>query len=171
MAACNCVALTNVVVLADPFHLTADPLMNPLPVTARVKARPPAVAVDGAKAVIEGDGLLMVNGELLQVPPPGAGLETVTWAVPAEAISVTRMAACNCVALMNVVVLADPFHLTVDPLMNPLPLTASVKARPPAVAVDGAKAVIEGDGLAGALTVMAPPIPADVVAVPSSKAP
>ena len=80
MAACNCVALTNVVVRLVPFQFTTDPLMNPVPFTVRVKAAVPAVAVDGDSEVIVGTGLgaAMVNGEFAEVPPPGAGLNTVT---------------------------------------------------------------------------------------------
>ena len=171
MAACSCEALTNVVVRAEPFHLTTELLMNPLPFTVRVKAAPPAVALAGDREVTVGKGLgaLMVNAELPEVPPPGAGLETVTGAVPAAAISAAEMAACNCEALTNVVVLAEPFQLTTELLMNPLPFTVRVKAAPPAVALAGDREVMEGDGLVG--TLMVPPVPVTGVTVPSTKAP
>jgi hypothetical protein len=100
-AACNCVALTNVVVRFAPFHWTTELLMNPLPLTVSVKAAPPAVALVGEIEVIAGTGLgaVMVNGELPEVPPPGAGLKTATCAVPAAAMSAAVTAACNCIAL------------------------------------------------------------------------
>jgi len=42
---------------------------------------------------MEGPALLTLNAELPEVPPPGAGVDTVTWAVPGVAISVAGMAA------------------------------------------------------------------------------
>jgi hypothetical protein len=59
--------------------------------------------------------------------------------------------------------------LTVDPLTNPVPFTVRVKAAPPAVAVGGAREVIEGSVVTG--TLMTPPLPVVVVGVPSDKAP
>ena len=87
IAACNCVALTNVVVRFVPFQLTTDPLRNPVPFTVTVKAAVPAVALDGDSELTVGIGLvvLMVKAALLEVPPPGAGLNTVTWPVPCRA--------------------------------------------------------------------------------------
>jgi len=146
MAACNCVALTKLVLRADPFQLTAEPLTNPLPFTVKVKAAPPAVALDGARELMEGPALLTLNAELPEVPP-GAGFDTVTWAVPGVATSVAAMAACNCVALIKLVLRADPFQLTTEPLTNPLPLTVKAKAAPPAVALDGARELMEGPAL------------------------
>ena len=83
--------LTKLVVRSDPFHRTTDPETNPEPLTVSVKARPPAVALDGESEVIDGAGLLMVNVAPLDVPPPGAGLNTVTVAVPVVAISLARI--------------------------------------------------------------------------------
>jgi hypothetical protein len=156
MAACNWVALTKVVVRFEPFHRTTDPLTNPLPFTVKVKAAPPAVALEGEIEVIAGTGLgaVIVKAILPQVPPPGAGLKTVTWAVPAAAISAAVMAACNCVALTNVVVRFAPFHWITELLMNPLPFTVSTNAAPPAVALVGEIELIAGTGL-GAVIVNA----------------
>src|SRR5207302_1826184 len=48
MAACNCVALTYVVVRPAKFQFTIElPLTKPVPFTVRVKAAPPAVALVG----------------------------------------------------------------------------------------------------------------------------
>jgi hypothetical protein len=99
IAACNCVEAIHEVVLTEPFHWTAEPTIKPLPFTVRVKAAPPAIAEDGEIVLIVGIGALMVKAELLEVPPPGDGLNTVTWTVPALAMSAALMAACNCVAL------------------------------------------------------------------------
>ena len=48
------------------------------------------------------------------VPPPGAGENTVTCALPAVAMSAAGMAALNCVALTTVVVRSVPFQRTLD---------------------------------------------------------
>jgi hypothetical protein len=101
IAAVNWVALTYVVARLEPFQLTTDPLTNPAPVTISENAAVPAVALDGNNALIVGTEFvaLMVNAELPDVPPPGAGLDTVTCADPAAAMSAAVIAAVNCVAL------------------------------------------------------------------------
>jgi hypothetical protein len=71
------------------------------PLTVRVKADPPAVIEEGERVVVEGTGLLVVKVRMAEVPPPGAGLKTVTLAVPADAISATVMAAVTCEAETN----------------------------------------------------------------------
>ncbi len=45
--------------------------------------------------VIVGIGLFIVNVALLDIPPPGAGLKTLTFAVLAEAMSASVMLACS----------------------------------------------------------------------------
>jgi len=159
-------------VRADPFQLTTELLMKPLPFTVRVKAAPPAVAVDGEIEVMLGKGFdaLVVNAELADVPPPGAGLNTVTCAVPALAISVTEMAACSCVLLTNVVVRLESFQLTTELLIKPLPFTARVKAAAPAVAAAGDREVTEGAGFV-VRTLTVPPVPDTAAAVPSDRTP
>jgi len=62
-----------------------------VPFTVRVNAAPPAVAFDGDSVVIAGTGLFTVNGELPDVPPPGAGLVTVTLNMPAAVMSAAVM--------------------------------------------------------------------------------
>jgi len=172
MAARSCELLTNVVVRADPFQLTTELLIKPLPFTVRVKAALPAVPVDGESEVMLGGGFdaLIVNEEPADVPPPGAGLNTVTSAVPAVAISVAEMAARSCVLLTKVVVRADPFQLTTELLMKPLPFTVRVKAAAPAVAADGDREVTDGAGFV-VRTLTTPPAPEMVAAVPSDRTP
>jgi hypothetical protein len=48
--------------------------------------------------VIAGTGLSIVKVRGLDVPPPGAGVETVTEAVPVVAMSAAVTAACRLVA-------------------------------------------------------------------------
>ena len=86
---------------AAPFQFATEPLTKPVPLIVTLKATPPAVALEGARLVIVGIGLgaLIVKAAAVEVPPPGAGLKTVTWDVPALAMSAATMAAVNCAAL------------------------------------------------------------------------
>ena len=156
IAAVNWVALTYVVVRAEPLQLTTEPLAKPVPLTVRVKAAPPAVALEGERLVRVGTGLdaLMVKAEAVEVPPPGVGLKTVTWAVPAVAMSVDVIAAVSCEALTYVVDRADPFQFTTEAFSKPEPLTVRLKAAPPEVALEGDRVVMVGTGF-GALMVNA----------------
>jgi hypothetical protein len=61
IAAVNCVALTKVVVLGAPLNFTTDVETKPVPLTVRVKAAPPTVALFGEREVAVGAGLLMVK--------------------------------------------------------------------------------------------------------------
>jgi hypothetical protein len=117
-----------VVARGAPFHNTLDAATNPLPFIVRLNAADPAAIEDGETVVMTGVGLLIVKLEAAETPPPGAGFVTVTVAAPAVARSATAMAAVNCVALMNVVLRALPFHWTTDAATNPPPVTVSVSA-------------------------------------------
>ena len=131
----------------DP-KFTVAPVTKPVPIRVSVNAAPLTVAVAGAIELSVGpETALIVNERVPDVPPPGAGLVTVTLAVPAVAMSAAVIAAVNCVALRKVVVLAAPLNFTTDVDTNPVPLTVSVKAAPPAVALVGEREVSVGAGL------------------------
>ena len=89
----------------------------------------------------------MVNVRELDVPPPGAGLTTVTSAVPAEAMSVAEMFAVTSIALTKNVVRLTPFHCTVEPGTKFVPNTVKANPAPPAVAELGDRLVVVGTGL------------------------
>lgn len=89
----TCDALTKVTVLAAPLNVPVAPLTKFEPLMVSVKAAPPAVALAGANDVIVGTGLLTVKFVAVDVPPPGAGLVTVTPKVPAVVISAAVIAA------------------------------------------------------------------------------
>lgn len=89
----TCVELTNVTVLAAALNVPVAPLTKLEPLMVRVKAAPPAVALVGENDVIVGTGLLTVKLLVIEVPPPGAGLVTVTPKVPAVAMSAAVIAA------------------------------------------------------------------------------
>src|SRR5256885_12927906 len=140
IAACSWVLLTNVVVRAAPFHCTTDPLTKFVPFTVRVKAAAPTVALPGVSEAIVGTGLgarLMVKVSALELPPPGAGVNTRTEAVPAVAMSAAVIVARSWGALTKGVVRALLFHCTTDPLTKFVPVTVSGNAAPPAFGVGG----------------------------------
>ena len=80
-------------------------------------------------------------------PPPGKALTTVTLAEPVDAMSAPEIDAVSWMALTKVVLLADPFHCTFDPLTKFVPLTTRVKAGAPAVALEESRLLIVGHGI------------------------
>ena len=107
--------LTNVVGRALPFQCTVLPDTNPLPLTVRSNAALPAMMFAGLSVAATGATFSIVNVTDDDVPPPGAGLTTVTCAVPALATSAAWIAAVSREPLTKVVARAAPFQLTVDP--------------------------------------------------------
>ena len=83
----------------------------------------------------------------LDVPPPGVGVNTVTEAVPADAMSAADIVAVNWVDDTCVVARLAPFHRTTEPLMKLLPLTVRVNDIPPTKADEGESPVVAGTGL------------------------
>jgi len=112
---------TKVVTRSAPFHLTTHPETKFVPLTTSVKPGPPAVAEEGARPVKDGTGFRMDRVNTLESPPPGDGLRTVIFTVPALTMSVEGMVALSSVFETKVVVRLAPFHLTVDPETKPLP--------------------------------------------------
>ena len=80
-------ALINVTVLAAPLKVPVVEETKFVPLMVRVKAVPPAVALEGESEVIVGTRLLTVKFEGAEAPPPGAGLLTTIGNVPLVAIS------------------------------------------------------------------------------------
>jgi hypothetical protein len=107
-----------------------------------VNAGPVATAEAGVRLVMTGLETLMGNDEAPDDEPPG--FTTVMLALPCVAIRLAVTAAVSCVPLTKVVESAVPFQSTVAPERNPVPLTVSVKAGPPAVAEVGLRLVITG---------------------------
>jgi len=111
IAAVSSVELENVVLRGELFHCTTDVGVKPLPVTVRVKFEPPSGSVLGEIALSDGTGLSIVKlnaGE--DKPPPGAGTNTCTDAVPPLAMSNAVIAVVICVALTTVLVRDPPFQ-------------------------------------------------------------
>src|SRR5579859_5636132 len=91
----------------------------------------------------------MLKTSAWDVPPPGAGLVTVTRAVPGTAISDAEMAAVSWVELTNAVVRMLPFQFTTELLTKFVPFTTRLNAGSPAVAFAGVVEVNVGRGFDG----------------------
>ena len=89
ITALNCVELVNVVVCALGPNVMSEVGRKFVPVTVRVKADSPTYPVAGVMDVIVGIGLglPMLRLNEFDIPPPGAGLNTVTTAVPDAAMA------------------------------------------------------------------------------------
>ena len=142
--AVSCPALTKVVVRLLPFQVTCVPAMKLAPLTVRVKPDPPATAEFGDRLVNVAAGLIV---KVIGGGEPCEGSDTVTAAVPADAISEAGTAAVNCPALTNVVLRALPFQVTAVVAVNPAPLTVRVKPGPPAIALVGEMLEIDNPGV------------------------
>ena len=93
-------------------------------------------------------GALMVNVKPFEVPPPGAGVTTVTGTLPAVTMSLAGIAAVTWPAFTNVVVRAVPFQRTLEVPTKLLPFTVSVKPPPRPAVLVGASEVSAGTGFA-----------------------
>ena len=117
------------------------------PVMARMSPALPARALVGEREpdTRAGDerfaeGVEMVNCNEFDVP---AELETETFAVILEAVSIGRIAAVRWVESLTVVVRADPFQFTTESLVNVVPAAAvTVSVKPLRLPQNGAE---EGD--------------------------
>ena len=89
---------------------------------------------------------IIVKVIALEAPPPGAGLNTVTSALPEAAMSLARIWAVSIVELTNVVPRGAPFQRISEAVTNPAPFTVKIKSEPPAGTEVGATEVIDGCG-------------------------
>jgi hypothetical protein len=140
-------------VSGDVVAARASQSVAPPPPLASVAVTVPAGSIVVALTVKVG-GVVALKLTPGDVPPPGAGDATVTVFEPALAMSLAEIDAVNWVALVKVVGRPEPFHRTTDEETNPVPLTVSVKAGPPALTLAGESEVIAGNGLIEASTVI-----------------
>jgi hypothetical protein len=108
MAALSCVPLRNVVGRGEPFQFTTESLVNVVPVAAFTVRIKPVGLQYGVEAVgvveVDAESDAMARGEItneiaLDVPPPGAGVNTVTGTDTADETSVARIVVLSCVGL------------------------------------------------------------------------
>jgi hypothetical protein len=147
MAAVSRMLLTKVVARLLPFHRTTEVETKLEPSTTSVNAPVPTMELDGPNAETTGTGLLTVKVAELEVPPPGAGLKTEMFVVPAPARSLARMAAVSWELLTKVVARSAPFQRTTDVERTFEPFTVKEKAWPPNVTVEGDIELTLGRGL------------------------
>jgi hypothetical protein len=120
-----------------PFHVSAVDGTKPLPVTVICKSEEPAAALEGLIVVMVGAGLFTVKLTAAEVPPPGDGFSTVSFAAMPFAKSVAGIVACKLEDETKVVARAEPFHSMAEEEMKPEPATVTAVAASPAVAEDG----------------------------------
>jgi hypothetical protein len=150
--AVSCVALTNVVGRGDPFQFTTSPSTKFVPFTTSVNPVVPQYGVEvGASDVTVGATIENVIGP--DVPPPGAGVNTVTCAFPFKGMSAAikarsadGTAATSCAGLLYEVANAMLFHCTTEQGTKLLPVTARLNPAVPAVAEDGESETMTGTG-------------------------
>src|SRR5438876_1986368 len=147
IAAVSCVALTKVVVRAEPLKFTVELETKFVPFTVSVKAASVTDLLVGKMLVVVGVALFTVNTCALDVPPPGAGFVTVMLKVPAVVRSLAGMEAVSWVLLANAVVRAEPAKFTTEFVTKFVPLTVSVKAPSPTFLLVGEMLVVVGAGL------------------------
>ena len=126
MVAVSSVLLPNTVVRSEPLNLTFELETKFVPFTVIVNPASPTVLLDGEMLVVVGTGLFTVKVRAFDVPPPGAGLNTVILNVPAVFKSLARMVAVSSLSLTKVVVRFEPSNLTTDPDIKFVPFTVIV---------------------------------------------
>jgi hypothetical protein len=142
------VALTTVVARSAPFQRATVEATKPLPLRVSVVAALPETALAGDRLLSTGTGEVAttVNVRTADVPPPGAGVNTVTETARAVARSAVLRAMRSCVALTTVVVRVTPFQRTTEVATKLLPFTVSVDAALPAITLAGDRLLSTGVG-------------------------
>ena len=93
-----------------PFHCTTEEGTKFEPLTVKVNAAVPTITELGLREVIAGAGLSIGSVSAFDVPPPGAGVTTVTAVLPVLATSAAVMDACRLELETKVVARELPFH-------------------------------------------------------------
>src|SRR5262245_20158799 len=121
-----------------PFTLTDAPAANPVPVIVTGTTAPCAPRFGATEVTVT--EAVMVKVRAPDVPPPGAGLTTVTGTEPAVVRSLAGMLAVSWVVLTKVVVRGLPLHCTTDAAMKLVAVTVRSKPGPPCAALLGVNA-------------------------------
>ena len=160
------VEFTNVVVREAPFTSTVELVLKFVPVTLSVAAGFPAGKLEGEMLPAPGTGLFTVKVVTTDGGP--FGFATVTNGVPATAMALAGMVACNSVALTNADDTTLELNVTTELAVKKVPVSVSVKAEPPAVALAGTRppttgCVFVGRTASREFVDVPPPIPAGFV--------
>ena len=146
MAAVNFVLETKVMTRSVPFQRTMEPLIKLLPFTISVKAGSVLKVEVGLRLAMTGTGLLTVNEASDDNPPPGVGVKTVTFKMPAAATSAANKVADNCVSETKLVTRSAPLTLTTEFGRKLLPVKVRVKLFAPTSNEVGLSVVRTGAG-------------------------
>ena len=119
--------------------------LGPITLMGRVVV-PPTGTVAGVSRSCPGDGLLTASLAGLELPPPGAGFETVMEIVPAVARSAAESCRLSWEALSTVVGRAAPFTSAVLPATKFVPVMVRVAGVDPARRLPGASMAMVGSG-------------------------
>lgn len=106
--------------------------MKWLPVSVTVNACAPTVPVEGESEASVAGGWRSVTERLCELPPPGAGLETVKLKLPAGARRAAGATAVSWVALTNVVVSGVLPVITTEDELKFVPVKAKIASNEPA---------------------------------------
>jgi len=156
----NSVALTTVVARAVPFQVITVVATKPDPVTPSRTSLDPATTLAGLTLLIVGTGLFTVKSTPGELPPPGDGFTTVSFATVPLAKLLAGIVALKLVAEIYVVARETPFHCAVELRMNPDPLITTLVFPEPAKADPGVTPEMAGVGFAlGAGGEMGPGVP------------
>lgn len=142
----NSPVLTKEVERLTPFQVTLEDGTKPVPLTSSGVGGAPATMLAGVMAAIAGSGLFTWNATAPDVPPPGAGLATVTAADPPFSSEAAGTTAVRPLDDSYAVATFCPFHWTEELVTNPSPLKAMVVSAAPASTVAGVTDVMEGVG-------------------------
>ena len=162
--AASWLAETNVVVRGEPFQVTCDAAVKPVPLTVIVNAGLPAMVEFGDRLVRAMKGLMVRVTGGGDVCPVNT---TVTAAVPTVSMKLAGTGAVSWLADTKLVVSGVPFQVICVAVVKPVPLTARVKAGLPTVTLCGEMLLIDsmvvmvkvnggGDGCAVVLTCAVP---------------
>jgi hypothetical protein len=130
------VALTTDVLNGDPFHCTAHPAPQFVPVAVNVNEAAPAVAMDGEIALRVGADCEIVNVCPVEIPAPPASA-TCSVRTPFVCSSSGGIVADNAVELTYVVVSIVRPAITTHLGVNPAPVSVTLTAPLPDAAVAG----------------------------------
>jgi hypothetical protein len=122
------------------------------PVSVTITVPPGATVVELTDRI---GAATIENARGVEVPPPGVGENTVTWAEPIDTTSAAGIAAVSWPALTYVVGRSAPFQRTTDDEAKLLPFTVSVNADCPTTPAPGESDDTCGTGFDAGVTVIA----------------
>ena len=146
----NVAESTNVLARGAPSNWTTEPETKSTPLRVSVNPAPPSNAMGMLSDVSVGAGFSTASGNGNDVPPPGPGLTTCTEKVWIVARSPIVTGTVNVNGSTKVVARAPPLNSTTELETKLLPLTVSVNAASPTLAMGGSSNASVGAGFSTA---------------------